>query len=123
MAKRFKKRASLEDILQSTSLTLFPDQDGVAVIRIDTVDCEGDSPLHILAHRQDLYACRLLLENGANPNLQGDLGYTPLHYAAMAQNRELADLLMQFGARTDVASEFDETPASIARDRGFRLAR
>lgn len=121
MAIRIKKRASLEDILQSTSLALFPEQDGAAVIGLDTVDCEGDSALHILAHRQDLYGCRLLLENGANPNRQGDLGYTPLHYAVMAQNRELADLLLQHGARKDVASEFEETPASIAQDRGFKL--
>ncbi|MEM9630713.1 MAG: ankyrin repeat domain-containing protein [Pseudomonadota bacterium] len=123
MAKRFKKRASLEEILQSTSFALWPSQDGAAIISIDTVGCDGDRPLHVLAHRQDLYSCRVLLESGADPNLQGDIGYTPLHYAVMAQNRELTDLLLEFGARTDIASEFDETPASISEDRGFRLAR
>ncbi|MBO6509186.1 MAG: ankyrin repeat domain-containing protein [Roseibium sp.] len=121
MAKRPKTRLSLEEILQSTSLALFPAQDGNALISIETRDSEGDTALHILAHRGDLYACRLLLENGADANLQGDIGYTPLHYAVMAQNRDLVAILLQHGARTDLASEFGETALSLARERKFKL--
>ncbi|WP_305987218.1 ankyrin repeat domain-containing protein [Roseibium sp. MMSF_3544] len=122
MAKRPKKRASLQEILQSTSLALFPAQDGRAVISIDTADSEGDTALHILAHRGDRYGCRVLLEEGADPNLQGDLGYTPLHYAVMKEDQDLAALLLEYGANAGVSSEFGETPAAMARERGFKPA-
>lgn len=123
MAKRPKTRQNLAEILRSTSLALFPEQDGKAAIGIETRDCDGDSALHILAHRGDLYGCRLLLENGADVNLQGDIGYTPLHYAVMARNTDLADLLLQHGARTDLSSEFGETAVSLAKEREFKLPR
>jgi len=51
---------------------------------------EGDSCLHIAAGRGDLRAARILVESGADVNLQGDLGNTPLHYA---RNRAHANVV------------------------------
>ncbi len=115
MAKRKKTRENLQEILQSTSLTLFPQHDGKAVIKLDSQDRNGETPLHVLMHRGHNYGCRLLIEAGANVNSIGDLGFTALHHAVMKENKEMITLLLKAGARQDIACEFGETAVDIAR--------
>lgn len=115
MSRKSKTRQTLEEILQSTSETLFPDKMGQEKIFVDTKDCCNDTPLHILTHRGNDYGCQLIIEAGADVNAVGDLGYTPLHYAVMTDNVKMIELLLKYGANPAIACEFGETPIDIAK--------
>ena len=116
-----KERQSLETILASVSDTLFPEEMGNAKVTVDSVDCLGDTPLHILARRPNLYGARLLLEEGANPNAVGDMGETPLHVAVSAGDEALIKLLLENGADPHVTCEFGDTPRERAKAKSKKL--
>ncbi|MEO1582840.1 MAG: ankyrin repeat domain-containing protein [Pseudomonadota bacterium] len=125
MAKglRAKKRQSLAEILASVSDALFPEQLGEARVLVDSTDCYGDTPLHILVRRGDRYAVGLLLENGANPNAVGDMGETPLHVAVSEGDHVIVEKLVQSGAKSTVVSEFGDTPAERCPEEDKELAK
>lgn len=100
-----KRRATLEEILASTSDVLFPAEMGEKVVSISSTDCDGDTPLHVMVWRNDAHAVKVLLEAGANPNAIGDMGETPLHIAVSQENFAIAKALMQAGAKTNIRSE------------------
>ena len=75
-----KVRQTLEEILQSTSDTLFPADLGDKKVCVDSVGCSGDTPLHVMVRRQNSYAIEALIENGACINAVGDMGETPYAY-------------------------------------------
>jgi len=64
---------------------------------------DGDTCLHIAAHRGNRRAVELLLKAGANPNRPGDMGYTALHYAS---DPNVITLLLDHGASGNVLDEF-----------------
>ena len=68
---------SLEEILKSTSDCIFPEALGEAEVKIDSVDCDGDTPLHVLIRREDTEGALALIENGATIDAIGDMGETP----------------------------------------------
>ncbi|MGE0333051.1 MAG: ankyrin repeat domain-containing protein [Ramlibacter sp.] len=72
---------------------------------------EGDTCLHIAAHRGDLEAIRILVASGMSVNLKGDMGITPLHNACLAKNSQAANLLISLGADKSIADEFGRLPA------------
>lgn len=120
---RRKERQSLESILASVSDVLYPDKMGKAEVSIDSVDCMGDTPLHVLARRPNLYGVRLLLEEGADPNAVGDMGETPLHVAVSVEDADMIRLLLDSGADPNIVSEFGDTPKERANSRAKRLAK
>ena len=65
MPKRAKTRQSLAEILASCSDTLFPAEMGKAVVKIDSQDCDGDTPLHVMLWRDDTYGAKCLIDAGA----------------------------------------------------------
>jgi len=82
----------------------------------------GSTPLiaaSYRAHPQTLHVIRLLLEDGANPNVWAHDGTTPLHAASGSGSLEVVRLLLEYGA--DVESENNEgrTPFQVA-SRGGR---
>ena len=117
------KQRSLDDVLASVADTLFPAMLGEAKINVHSVDCEGDTPLHVVARRRDLHAVRLLIEAGANVNAVGDMGEKPLHVAVTQEALEVVSLLIAHGARADIVSEFGDTAAQRAEKRNPELAR
>ena len=123
MAKRPKVRMSLEEILQSISVTLFPAEMGAARVHVCSRDVDGDTPLHVMAMRGDRYACQALVDAGADVDAVGDMGQTPLHIAITYDHIEIIDLLLRAGARTDIVSEFGETPLQKASNKGGEIAR
>ena len=76
-----KRRATLEEILASTSDILYPAELGEKPVTINSTDCDGDTPLHVMVWRKDRYAVNLLIEAGADVNAAGDMTETPLHVA------------------------------------------
>jgi hypothetical protein len=69
---------------------------------------DGDTPLHlgvkIHVKKDSRYEiCRLLLENGANPNIPDNHGKTPLDTAMDNGNIEMIILLKSYGGRVSRA--------------------
>lgn len=118
MAKRPKTRQSLAEILASCSDTLFPDKMGKAPVQINTKDCMGDTPLHVMLWRGDTYGALCLIEAGAAPNAVGDMSETPLHIAVRKGNVQVAERLLATGANADIVSEFGQSPRSMAEEAG-----
>jgi len=68
---------------------------------------DGDTCLHIAAHRGSLRAVQLLVKAGLNPDRQGDMGHTALHYASTP---EVVEFLLGCGASTTIKNEFGKSP-------------
>jgi len=60
----------------------------------------------------------LLLERGANVNVQGSYGLTPLHVAAGEGRKEVVKALIAQGADLSVTDFENKTPVQLARERG-----
>ena len=105
---------TLQEILKSTSEALFPAELGEREVSVDSQDCNGDTPLHVLAWRGDSAGAKALIAAGAAPNGIGDMGETPLHVAVRQENSELVEALLEAGANPDIRSEFGKTPREMA---------
>lgn len=114
---------TLEEILQSTSDSLFPADLGRRRVAIDSRGCDGDTPLHVVLWRKDFGGAKDLIEAGADPNAVGDMGETPLHVAIRQQIPDIIDSLLAAGANPDIRSEFGETPRSMAASKKGVIAR
>ena len=85
---------------------------------------QGQSPLSISSHNCFLDGMKLLIERGANINLQDDFGRTPLHLvcenAANSANdhHDLLDYLLQNGANPCIQDLNGSTPLHIAASKG-----
>ena len=58
------------------------------------VQQKGFTPLHIAAKYGNVPITNILLQKGANPNVEGKNGLTPLHVATHYNNIEVAQLLL-----------------------------
>lgn len=94
---------------------------GKAPVHVHSVDCDGDTPLHVLLWRNDTGAALALIEAGAKVNAAGDMSETPLHIAVRHQNLRVVEALLQAGADPDAISEFGESPRTMAMERAPRL--
>jgi uncharacterized protein len=114
-------RRTLEEVLASVSDVLFPGDAGERLVTIDSRDLEGDTPLHVMAWRNDAEGVDILVRAGANVNAVGDMGQTPLHVAIAQGNAAMVAVLLRAGARDDIRSEFGDTPreAASACDRSI----
>jgi hypothetical protein len=70
--------------------------------------------LHIAARKGELDHIRTLLENGADIDAIGDLGFTPLHSAALGGQARSIELLLSLGADTTIKNEFGQTALDVA---------
>ena len=67
-------------------------------------------PLHIAAQNGYLEIVELLLEHGANPNVQDNDGRTPLHYAVENCHVDVARVLLDHGADPTIRDNEGMTP-------------
>lgn len=114
---------TLDEVLQSTSEVLFPADMGKRCVSVTSANCDGDTPLHVMAWRKDCEAIALLINADADINATGDMGETPLHIAIAQMDEASIQMLLDAGARTDIRSEFNETPLEKARAKGARVAK
>lgn len=76
------------------------------------VKCNGLPLLMTYAHSTE--ALQLLVDHGADVNLQDDKGYSAFHVAALCGYREAMDILLQSGAIHDLSSFDGKSPLSLA---------
>ena len=109
----FHRRAPLEAGLPPLLAASYAGRtsDVRALLKRGLVDSVGPSGLTALHLATTAEISGLLLDAGASPNAQDDLGFTALH---LAQNAELAQLLMKHGASPSRRSLFGWTPVHTA---------
>ena len=73
---------------------------------------DGWSPLHAAA--DSLAVASLLIEHGANVNLQNGRGWTPLHLASAWDHTSIVQLMLEHGGDPNLASKEGTTPFHIA---------
>jgi len=73
-----------------------------------------DFLLNLAVRRGVLAHVRVLIDNGANINCQGDMGFTALHDAVSARHELIADYLLTHGANPLIRNEFGDTPLEMA---------
>ena len=112
---------TLEEVLQSTSDTLFPAGMGKQEVKVDSVDSDGDTALHVIAGRNDALGVELLIEAGAKIDAIGDMGETPLHSALRNNAIKSMGVLLFNRARTDIKSEFGASAREIAKEKGGQI--
>lgn len=84
------------------------------------VNVQGGSILHMFAYDGLYTFIRLLLAQGANPNVVDYLGRTPLHYASVGGNIDALKLILEVGVDIDALTIEGNTPlhyACIARKK------
>jgi ankyrin repeat protein len=76
------------------------------------------TPLHSAAAAHSGEIVRLLVENGAPPNIRQEGGWTPLHEAAQIGDKEMVKALLEYGADAQIRSSDGKTPADMAHAKG-----
>ncbi|KAI2720643.1 hypothetical protein CBS147332_3883 [Penicillium roqueforti] len=85
---------------------------------IDMIDPNNCSALSDLVSTHDLEGTRLLLQNGANPNITAQhSGISPLAIAAHEGQDDIVALLLQHGANIDILDEVGHTPLHWACEK------
>jgi ankyrin repeat protein len=64
-------------------------------VKVDDVDGDGQTALHLAANLSNVKAVQKLLDKGANPNVRDKLGRSPLHLAALYGTKKIIDLILQ----------------------------
>ena len=66
---------------------------------------KGFTPLHIAAKYGNVSIAKLLLQKGANANIEGKNGLTPLHVATHYNCIDVAQLLLEKGSSPHAAAK------------------
>lgn len=74
----------------------------------------GVSPIHAAVAAGNLVITALLLEKGANPNVQQSNGATPLHAAVFSNNLTMTELLIKYNASVSIPMKDGKTPLDLA---------
>ncbi len=75
-------------------------------------------PLHSAAAAHSGEIVRLLLENGAAPNVPQGGGWVPLHQAAQIGDKKMVNVLLDHGADPKLRNNDGKTAADMARAKG-----
>ena len=80
----------------------------------DTQSQRGDvTPLHMACFKEHETIVKVLLESGANPDVQDSFGLTPLHIAAMRGNVEIIKHLEEHNADASITSDDGKTVIQV----------
>ena len=121
MAKRPKKRRTVEEVLQSVGEWMYPDRLEPQKIDLHSRANDGDTPLHATIYRDDDYGAKLLIEAGADINAVGNTGYSPLHAAVFEGNEVLVEALLAAGADQKVRCKHGKSARDLAAEGSKNL--
>ncbi|MFC4211132.1 ankyrin repeat domain-containing protein [Pedobacter lithocola] len=76
-------------------------------------------PIHSAVAANNISITKMLLDNGAYPNVCQKAGLAPLHTSAQLGNIELIILLLERGAEVGLRMEGGKLPADLAAEKGF----
>ena len=79
------------------------------VIIVNQKNKGGATALHIASREGNLDIVKILIENGANPNLTDNEGYTPLMRASLSASPEVVEYLLKNGAKPGIFNSQNET--------------
>lgn len=89
----------LEHILNEAQATGYWN---VKVTSVDTRNAFNETPLHLYCRLGNLNAVQILIDAGADINLEGEKLATPIYYAMAFENFEIVNLLLMHGANREV---------------------
>ena len=69
----------------------------------------GATALHIACRESNLEIAKILIDNGANVNIQDNEGWTPLMRASIANNSDLVEYLLLKGAKANLLNSQNES--------------
>jgi len=72
------------------------------------------APVVLAANWNDYMATLILLQYGADANIQDDRRLTPLHYSALEGNFSVSKLLIESGCKVNMRDNEDKTPLYLA---------
>lgn len=108
------KRKAVNDIVKFIELFIEKGAD------IDRANNIGETPLLLIAKKhRDREAIKLLISEGADINACDEEGNNVLLYAILNSDVVLARYLIKKGANYNVINNRNQTPASIAIEKGF----
>lgn len=85
---------------------------------INEVDREGLTSLMVATIANDSLMAVVLLESGANPNIQSKTGMTALHAAAFNNRDGLVQVLLSYSADPNLVDSKGRTPIMVAAQMG-----
>lgn len=77
------------------------------------------APIQSAAAARQEVIVRLLLKNGADPNVREQGGYTPLHAAAQNGDEEMIRTLLYGGADMGIKGNDGKLPIDLAQEAGY----
>lgn len=84
----------------------------------DHHNTDTDTPLHWALKNGQVYASKLLIDNGADVNAKNNDGHTPLHYACVFGHVDAAKLLIHNEANVNAKDNDGYTPLHCACENG-----
>ena len=88
---------------------------------VNVADCDGSYPLHMACSRSNIATVQLLMDHGADTNVETKLGQTLLHTAAGGKEDcpELCEVLLKHDAMINAVDKDGNQPLHVACKRSF----
>lgn len=112
----FKKETVIHIGCLYNSFNVLPTLLNYFNVCLDQRDCDGNAATHLCCMRGYSKCLQVLLQNGAYPNLQNNVGDTPLHLALEYANVQCLKFLVDYDANDTLLNNNGWTPLDLAFD-------